>query len=95
MSLFGKRVKRLSRDSQDSIADVGSYAGEIIQNIKTVQSYTQEQEEKVAFSRQVERAFIFARRRIKHRAFLIASVIMMVFLLKVRLEVGGVCNGLH
>ena len=96
MSLFGKRVKRLSRDSQDSIADVGSYAGEIIQNIKTVQSYTQEQQEKVAFSRQVERAFIFARRRIKHRAFLIASVIMMVFLaLAVMLWFGGrdVING--
>ena len=96
MSLFGKRVKRLSRDSQDSIADVGSYAGEIIQNIKTVQSYTQEQQEKVAFSRQVERAFIFARRRIKHRAFLIASVIMMVFLaLAVMLWFGGrdVFNG--
>ena len=96
MSLFGKRVKRLSRDSQDSIADVGSYAGEIIQNIKTVQSYTQEKQEKVAFSRQVERAFIFARRRIKHRAFLIASVIMMVFLaLAVMLWFGGrdVING--
>ena len=96
MSLFGKRVKRLSRDSQDSIADVGSYAGEIIQNIKTVQSYTQEQQEKRAFSRQVERAFIFARRRIKHRAFLIASVIMMVFLaLAVMLWFGGrdVING--
>ena len=96
MSLFGKRVKRLSRDSQDSIADVGSYAGEIIQNIKTVQSYTQEQQEKVAFSGQVERAFIFARRRIKHRAFLIASVIMMVFLaLAVMLWFGGrdVING--
>ena len=90
MSLFGKRVKKLSRDSQDSIADVGSYAGEIIQNIKTVQSYTQEQQEKVAFSGQVERAFMFARRRIKHRAFLIASVIMMVFLaLAVMLWFGG------
>ena len=96
MSLFGKRVKKLSRDSQDSIADVGSYSGEIIQNIKTVQSYTQEQQEKVAFSGQVERAFMFARRRIKHRAFLIASVIMMVFLaLAVMLWFGGrdVING--
>lgn len=90
MSLFGKRVKKLSRDSQDSIADVGSYAGEIIQNIKTVQSYTQEPQEKVAFSSHVQRAFVFAKRRIKHRAFLIASVIMMVFLaLAVMLWFGG------
>tara|TARA_B100000767_G_scaffold119838_1_gene114281 strand:- start:3009 stop:4856 length:1848 start_codon:yes stop_codon:yes gene_type:complete len=90
MILFGKRVKKLSRDSQDSIADVGSYAGEIIQNIKTVQSYTQEPQERIAFARHVERAFMFAKLRIKHRAFLIASVIMMVFLaLAVMLWFGG------
>jgi len=35
--IFGRRVRKLSRDSQDSIADVGTYAGEILQHIKTVQ----------------------------------------------------------
>ena len=43
--LFGRKVKTLSRQSQDSIADVGTHAGEIIQQIKTVQSYTQEKNE--------------------------------------------------
>ena len=39
---FGRRVRNLSRQSQDSIASVGSYAGEVIQQIKIVQSFTQE-----------------------------------------------------
>ena len=47
--IFGRRVRALARKSQDSIADVGSYAGEAIQQIKTVQSYTQEIHESRAF----------------------------------------------
>ncbi len=77
--LYGRRVRTLSRQSQDSIADVGSYAGEIIQQIKTVQSYTQENNEKKAFSTHVESAFEVARRRIKQRAMLVAVVIMLIF----------------
>ena len=41
--VFGRRVRRLSNQSQDSIASVGSYAGEVIQHIRVVQSYTREQ----------------------------------------------------
>ena len=40
--IFGRRVRRLSNQSQDSIASVGSYAGEVIQHIRVVQSYTRE-----------------------------------------------------
>lgn len=76
---FGRRVRSLSRKSQDSIADVGSYAGEIIQQIKTVQSYTQEENERLAFSRHVEAAFNVAKRRIRQRALLIAAVIALIF----------------
>lgn len=76
---FGRRVRSLSRQSQDSIADVGSYAGEIIQQIKTVQSYTQEQHECQAFGRHVETAFEVARKRIRQRALLIAAVIGLIF----------------
>jgi len=76
---FGRRVRSLSRKSQDTIADVGSYAGEIIQQIKTVQSFTQEQNEKVAFGLHVEQAFAVARRRIHQRALLIAAVIVLIF----------------
>lgn len=77
--LYGRRVRKLSKKSQDSIADVGSYAGEIIQHIKTVQSYTREQHEQGAFATEVETAFNIAKRRVWQRAFLIATVILMVF----------------
>jgi len=94
--MYGRRVRALSRKSQDSIADVGSYAGEIIQQIKTVQSYTQEQHEKIAFSNHVESAFSVARHRIKQRAMLMAVVISLIFsAIAVMLWVGGndVING--
>lgn len=77
--IFGRRVRKLSKHSQDSIADVGSYAGEIIQNIKVVQSYTREALEEVAFGKEVEQAFGVAKRRISQRALLIASVILLIF----------------
>lgn len=81
--LFGKRVRSLSRESQDSIADVGTYAGEVIQQIKTVQSFTQEDNEKKAFASEVTTAFNIAKKRITQRGLLIVAVILMVF--------GGLC----
>ena len=88
--LFGKRVKALSRQSQDSIADVGSHAGEVIQQIKTVQSYTQEPHEQNRFEMHVEHAFIIAKERIKQRALLIAIVISLLFsAIAIMLWVGG------
>jgi ATP-binding cassette subfamily B protein len=94
--LYGRRVRSLSRASQDTIADVGSHAGEIIQQIKTVQSYTQEANERKAFEGHVEGAFNIARRRIKQRAMLIAVVISLIFsAIAAMLWVGGndVING--
>ena len=76
---FGRRVRNLSRQSQDSIASVGSYAGEVIQQIKIVQSFTQESFEKAAFGEEVERAFRVAKKRIGQRAILTALVIMAIF----------------
>ncbi len=88
--IYGRRVRALSRKSQDSIADVGSYAGEAIQNIKTVQSFTREPEERAAFKHEVENAFAIARRRVQQRAALIAVVILLVFgALSGMLWVGG------
>ncbi len=77
--LYGRRVRKLSKASQDSIADVGSYAGEIIQHIKTVQSYTREDYEKQAFGAEVEIAFKVAKKRVRQRALLVAIVILMMF----------------
>jgi|TARA_B110000902_G_scaffold238126_1_gene285744 ATP-binding cassette subfamily B protein len=87
---YGRKVRTLSRQSQDTIANVGTYAGEIIQNIKTVQSYTQENTEKSSFAKEVENAFSVARRRVSQRAWLIAVVILLVFsALSAMLWVGG------
>lgn len=77
--VFGRRVRRLSNQSQDSIANVGSYAGEIIQHIRVVQSYTREQFESEAFAKEVERAFSIARRRIWQRSLLICGAILLLF----------------
>ncbi|MDX1732714.1 MAG: ABC transporter transmembrane domain-containing protein [Halioglobus sp.] len=77
--VFGRRVRKLSNQSQDSIASVGSYAGEVIQHIRVVQSYTREPFEIEAFDREVERAFAIARRRIRQRSFLICGAILLLF----------------
>ena len=87
---YGRRVRRLSRRSQDTIADVGTYAGEIIQNIKVVQSYSREALENSAFGQEVETAFGVAKKRIQQRALLIACVILLVFTtISLMLWVGG------
>ena len=77
--IFGRRVRYLSEKSQDEIAYVGSFVGESLQNIKTVQSYNQQAFEIGRFSQRVETAFAVAIRRIRQRAWLIAAVMMLVF----------------
>ncbi len=79
MMIFGRKVRKLAASSQDAIADIGTYAGEIIQNIKVVQSFTHEVTEQNAFSKEVETAFKVAKQRIKQRSFLIAIVIFLTF----------------
>jgi len=76
---YGRRVRALSRKSQDSMADVGSYAGEAIEHIKTVQSYSHEAQERASFSEEVEKAYEIGRQRVKQRAILISGVIVIVF----------------
>ena len=77
--VFGRRVRRLSNQSQDSIASVGSYAGEVIQNIRVVQSYTREEFESDAFNHEVERAFSIAQKRIWQRSMLVCGAILLLF----------------
>ena len=54
MAIYGRRLRALSRKSQDTVADIGTYAGEIVQNIKVVQSFTREPEESIALKDEVE-----------------------------------------
>ncbi|BBT15999.1 ABC transporter ATP-binding protein/permease [Metapseudomonas otitidis] len=88
--LFGRRVRSLSRQSQDRIADVGSYVGETLGQIKTVQAYNHQAQDRLRFGHTVEGAFDTARKRIAQRAWLITVVIVLVLgAVGVMLWVGG------
>ena len=77
--LIGRRVRRLSRASQDRIADTSAIAGEILNAVQVVQSYTQERNEARRFHEANERSFETAVRRTGMRASLTAFVIIGVF----------------
>ncbi|MEA9995064.1 ABC transporter transmembrane domain-containing protein [Pseudomonas sp. 10B1] len=88
--IFGRRVRSLSRLSQDRIADVGSYVAEALGQIKTVQAYNHQQQDRVRFSATAEEAFNTARKRILQRSWLITLVIVLVLgAVGVMLWVGG------
>jgi len=88
--LFGRRVRSLSRQSQDRVADVGSYVAETLGQIKTVQAYNHQGHDQARFAETVEAAFGVARRRIAQRAWLITLVIVLVLgAVGVMLWVGG------
>jgi ATP-binding cassette subfamily B protein len=76
---LGRRVRRLSRASQDRIADASAIAGEILNAVPTVQSFTQENAEAWRFAAAVEASFTTALRRIRTRSALTALVILLVF----------------
>jgi len=88
--VFGRRVRGLSRQSQDRIADVGSYVAETLNQIKTVQAYNHQVEDQRRFGVTVEQAFETARKRIVQRSWLITLVIVLVLgAVGVMLWVGG------
>ena len=77
--VFGRRVRKLSRDSQDRIADAFAMAGEILNAMPTVQAYTHEAVEADRFATPVERAFDTAVQRIRARSLLTVVAIVLVF----------------
>ena len=77
--LFGRRVRRLSRTSQDRLAVVGSFAGESLRHIKIVQSFNHENLDDQAFTERVGQAFAVSLQRIRQRAVLVAIVMLLVF----------------
>ena len=79
MLLFGRREKRLSKDSQDRIADLGAYAEETINGLRAVQAFTYENQARMRFGATVERSFETATRRILTRTMLILTVILFGF----------------
>ena len=76
---FGRRVRELSRDSQDRIADASAMAGEILNAMPTVQAFTHEAMESGRFGVTVDNAFTTAVQRIRARATLTLIAILLVF----------------
>ncbi len=77
--MLGRRVRRLSRASQDGIAEVGAYLDEALHEIRTVQAYGHEAHDRASFGARVQAAFGAAVARLRQRALLIAFVIFLVF----------------
>ena len=73
---IGRKVRRLSRDSQDRVADSSAIAAEVLNAIPVVQSYTTEPREATRFARATEDAFRTAVKRTKARALLVAFIII-------------------
>jgi len=88
--VLGRRVRRLSRDNQDRVADVSASIDEAIHEIRTVQAYVHEDAERESFGRRAEAVYRAGVARIRSKAFLIAIVMLIAFCaVGVILWVGG------
>src|SRR5258707_8001128 len=88
--LFGRRVRKLSRASQDRIADVSSYIDEALHEIRTVQSYGHEDKDREHFGERVEQAFGTPVRRNGHPAPLGSALVLLCFRpVGINLLIGG------
>ncbi|HEV7599173.1 MAG TPA: ABC transporter ATP-binding protein/permease [Bradyrhizobium sp.] len=76
---FGRWVRRLSRNAQDTLAEATAYASELVGAIRTVQAYTNEKLANARFGGEVEQAYEAARSSTKARAVLTAIIIFIVF----------------
>jgi ATP-binding cassette subfamily B protein len=76
---FGRRVRKLSRASQDRVADSSAIAAEVLNAIPVVQSYHQQAREAARFDASTESAFDTARKRTRVRSILVAFIITATF----------------
>src|SRR5262249_47974043 len=74
-----RRVRRLSRATQDRVADVSAYAGEALEAVRTVQAFTHEAADRRVFSARIEDTVATAISYIRARALLVAIVMLLVF----------------
>ncbi|MBT7733212.1 MAG: ATP-binding cassette domain-containing protein [Rhodospirillaceae bacterium] len=77
--VLGRKVRILSRNSQDRVADLGSHVEEILSGIRIVQAFSHEILDKIKFTQRVETAFDTAIERVRKRALLTAVVIAFIF----------------
>jgi len=90
MWLLGHRVRRLSRSTQDRIADIGAFVDEALYGIRTVQAFCHEHIDRRRYGEQVEAAFGAAIRRTRVSALLTATVMLFTFVaVSIVLWVGG------
>ncbi|MCB2058772.1 MAG: ATP-binding cassette domain-containing protein [Novosphingobium sp.] len=75
---FGRRLRNVSRTSQDRVADIGARTTEVLGAMRVVQAFNQEDHEREVFSGFVEQTFATARRRIRIRAAMTSLVIILV-----------------
>ena len=88
--ILGRKVRTLSRYSQDRVADIGSHVEEILTGIRVVQAFSHEILDKIKFAKRVENAFDTAVERVRKRALLTAVVIAFIFgAVAVVLWIGG------
>ncbi len=88
--LLGHRVRRLSRNSQDRIADIGAFVDEVLYGIRTVQAFCHEPIDRQRYSEQVEAAFEASTQRSRVSALLTATVMLFTFVaVSLVLWVGG------
>lgn len=76
---YGRRVRRLSRTSQDHVAELGRYAEEALSGIQTLQAFTHEAEDKRHYGERVDQAFGSAVARTRQRAWLTGVAMLVVF----------------
>jgi ATP-binding cassette subfamily B protein len=77
--VLGRRVRRLSRASQDRVADVSAYVDEAVHEIRTVQAYVHEDADRASFGRHAEEAYRAGVARIRQKAWLISLVMLIAF----------------
>ena len=76
---FGRRLRKVSRSSQDRVADIGAMVTEVLGAVRIVQAFNQEGRERDRFAATVERTFATAKRRITIRAIMTSVVILLIF----------------
>jgi ATP-binding cassette, subfamily B, bacterial len=76
---FGRRLRKVSRTSQDRVAGIGAITAEVLGAIRVVQAFNQEGRERARFADEVERTFATAKRRITIRAAMTATIMVLVF----------------
>ncbi len=79
IALFGRRLRNVSRSSQDHVADVGGITTEVLSSMKIVQGFNQESREAGRFSRAVAATFAMAKKRILIRSVMTATIMTLIF----------------